>query len=502
MKKLVIVLFTLVFLLVSNVNKGVFSDERSFLMGIVVNPKNYPNFTIDDLKEAYNITSIICEVVNLWLSVSWWKEEEKLSSPSTAALLNLIYEEKLTPIFHTNFWSLQYVEGYGIAPLLDVPPDMPSNTTMKSKEFRHRWVEHVRNISKEWQPAFYSLGNEVDLFYNYEPNQEDFDNYVSLVKESYDAIKSVSPHTKVMVIFKVENLVDKNTWFLIDKFDKNKVDLIAFTSYPYLIYDGFSDIPLNYYAEILQHTGGKPIAFTEIGWSSSSLIESNEKKQTKFLLWFLESIKDMPVEIICWLFLHDMALEGREKNANELLGLRKIDGKEKEIWQYWKNLHDTPYKNNPPSIPTKPFGETEGKVNVPYTYSTLSIDEDNDCLFYLFDWGDGKKEWIGPFEQGVTISATHEWKKNGNYVVKVKARDLYQESKWSESLIVSMPLYFLDNALKINDYIEIFGRIVIWVKNSFISNTAFPNLQQFAFSLQLHLQQHIFSECLSYKYAI
>jgi len=180
-------------------------------MGIVANPKNYPNFTIEDLEEAYHIASTSCELVNLWLSGSMVGREEKLSSNSTRVLLNLILKNKLTPIFHTNFWSLQYVEGYGIAPLLGNPPDMPSNTTRRSKEFRSRWLKHVTNISRKWHPAFYSLGNEIDLFYSYEPNRVDFDNYISLVAESYDAIKSVSPHTKVMIIFKIENLIKTNS---------------------------------------------------------------------------------------------------------------------------------------------------------------------------------------------------------------------------------------------------------------------------------------------------
>ena len=307
-----------------NINGNELRDERGFLMGMVVNPKNYPNFTIQDLEEAYYIASSSCELVNLWLSVPWWEEEEKLSSPSTKALLNLAYKNKLTPIFHTNFWSLQYVEGYGIAPLLDIPPDMPPNTTMQNEEFRRRWLEHVVNICREWQPAFYSLGNEVDLFYNYEPNQADFDNYVSLVAESFDEIKKVSPHTKVMVVFKMENLMDKNTWFLIDKFHESKIDLIAFTSYPYLneSYNDPSRLSSDYYAVIMERVGNVSIAFTEIGWSSSSLINSDEEKQAEFLLKFMEAIEELPVKIVCWLFLHDMAERGKEKNANELLGLR------------------------------------------------------------------------------------------------------------------------------------------------------------------------------------
>jgi len=54
--------------------------------------------------------------------------------------------------------------------------------------------------------------------------------------------------------------------------------------------------------------------------------------------------------------------------------------------------------------------------------------------------------------------------KVGSYIIKVKARDLYEENEWSENLVVSMPFYFL-NIIKIGNYLEIFG------KNIFIFRT-------------------------------
>jgi len=63
----------LLFLFSFSINGRNLSDRRDFLMGIVANPKNYPNFTIEDLEEAYRIASTSCEIVNLWLSVPWWE---------------------------------------------------------------------------------------------------------------------------------------------------------------------------------------------------------------------------------------------------------------------------------------------------------------------------------------------------------------------------------------------------------------------------------------------
>lgn len=451
--------------------------ERDFLMGLVANPKNHPDFTIEDIEEAYTISSTCGELAHLWLSVPWWEEEEQLSSASAQAVITLMRSCGLTPIFHTNFWELKEVPGEGIVPKLSIPPDMPANTTLASREFRERWISHVEEICREWKPAFYSLGNEVDLFYTYEANQPDFDNYVSLVAESYDAIKNVSPCTRVMVIFKMENLMDKHSWFLIDRFQKEKIDLFGFTSYPYInetyMNEYPSNLPPDYYAEIPLHTGEVPIAFTEIGWSSSEIVNGNEEKQDAFLQWFLNVTHEMQVEMICWLFLHDMAPAGKETKANEMLGLRRHDGEEKAVWQRWRALHDMPCTNTLPEKPEKPSGALTGKINTPYTYTTSTTDDDGDCLYYLFDWGDSTDSgWIGPFPSGEMANATHEWAEKGEYAMRVKAKDLYGESGWSDGLSISMPLSLLNGAVLINRLIIIFGRTVLYHVPCFNGNSS------------------------------
>ena len=97
--------------------------------------------------------------------------------------------------------------------------------------------------------------------------------------------------------------------------------------------------------------------------------------------------------------------------------------------------------NNPPSKPDRPQGPTNGKVGVTYTYSSRSVDPDEDQIYYLFDWGDGSNSgWIGPFESGQVASASHKWSKVGFYQVKVKAKDTEgKESEWSDPLPITMP---------------------------------------------------------------
>ncbi len=98
-----------------------------------------------------------------------------------------------------------------------------------------------------------------------------------------------------------------------------------------------------------------------------------------------------------------------------------------------------PTDNQAPNKPNKPSGPASGKVKEECTYSASgSKDPNGDKVFYLFDWGDGTDSgWIKPT---LGAKATHEWKKQGTYEIKVKAKDIYgKESDWSDPLPVSMP---------------------------------------------------------------
>ena len=95
------------------------------------------------------------------------------------------------------------------------------------------------------------------------------------------------------------------------------------------------------------------------------------------------------------------------------------------------------WKNNPsgaPNIPARPDGPDNGSVGYEYTFSSNTTDPDGDQIYYMFDWGDDEfSEWIGPFTSGETCEATHIWKDEGYFEVKVKARDEnYSQSDWSQ----------------------------------------------------------------------
>ena len=319
--------------------------SRSFLIGVT------PTFKLNGtLEEVYGTAGSVADVMNLWFAnVPWYNMTEHLKKPETQGLLGLINSSGLTPIFQLNFWTVK--EGKVI---LQVPPYMNISTTnLGTPELRQLWIEEAVNISRDYHPKYICIGNEIDTYY-WNCSRGDFDNYVSLVKETYDSIKAASAYTKVFIVFRLDTIDSYDGWFLIQKFDKEKIDLFGFTSYPYMLgysgaawYEKPSDMPLDYYTRIMNYTGDKPLVFSEIGWTSSELLRGgSEHEQAEFLLWFLEHTRNMPLEIVSWLCLHDLRTveEETDPNAlpNDFAGLRYKNGTEKEIWVYWQALYALP----------------------------------------------------------------------------------------------------------------------------------------------------------------
>ena len=89
--------------------------------------------------------------------------------------------------------------------------------------------------------------------------------------------------------------------------------------------------------------------------------------------------------------------------------------------------------------PNKPIilGHPYGKPGIKYNLRTQLIDPDGDSIFCMWDWGDDSySAWIGPFESGKFISASHAWSK-GSYEIRVKAKDVHgAESNWSDPLVL------------------------------------------------------------------
>jgi parallel beta-helix repeat protein len=95
--------------------------------------------------------------------------------------------------------------------------------------------------------------------------------------------------------------------------------------------------------------------------------------------------------------------------------------------------------NDPPDKPSID-GETSGKAGVSYPYTFKTNDPEGLQVWYYIEWGDGSNTgWIGPYDSDEAITESHSWSIQGNYIIKAKAKDIFDaESDWAE-FPITMP---------------------------------------------------------------
>lgn len=93
--------------------------------------------------------------------------------------------------------------------------------------------------------------------------------------------------------------------------------------------------------------------------------------------------------------------------------------------------------NQPPYPLGLPSGPSEGDVGIEYTFCIEFTDPEEDNIYVMWDWGDGTfSGWLGPFNSGEEVCASHVWTAGGDYELRVKAKDEHgAESNWSDPLL-------------------------------------------------------------------
>jgi len=98
--------------------------------------------------------------------------------------------------------------------------------------------------------------------------------------------------------------------------------------------------------------------------------------------------------------------------------------------------------NEPPSIPTI-SGPMSGWNTKQYQYNFNATDIEGHDIYYYIDWGDDfLEENVGPYLPDQLAKINHSWEKPGNYLIKVKVNDTYNESEWSELF----PVYIVNES--------------------------------------------------------
>lgn len=206
-----------------------------------------------------------------------------------------------------------------------------------------RYVAAARAYAGERRPPYLGLGVEVDTAWRNDP--EGFERYVELFAAVAEAVAAVSPDTELFPVFQLERLSGMQgglfggrndeslaTWELIDLFPD--AALIGFTTYPSLVFTSAEEIPDDYYRRLLDHTGGRPIVITEMGWHAEGDFgpySGSEEEQARFVARLPELFEDAGVIFYVWSFLYDQEAQV----VFDSMGLFRADGSPRPAWQAW-----------------------------------------------------------------------------------------------------------------------------------------------------------------------
>ncbi len=226
-------------------------------------------------------------------------------------------------------------------------------------EVRQAFTGFALWIAREFHPAFLGLASEINTYADAHP--DDFQHYLSLYREVYDAVKAASPETQVFVTFQWEDLNNlfpgaaegreryQVNWDQVKAFEP-QLDLWVISSYPFVAFQSGAEIPDDYYTPLLERTS-KPLAVAEGGYTSEPMgpFPGTPQDQVDYLSAIHDQIGQR-LRFWVYLLLTDFNLDsykeamqqsGRsQEDANTLemfsaVGLREEGGEPKPALEVW-----------------------------------------------------------------------------------------------------------------------------------------------------------------------
>jgi hypothetical protein len=220
-------------------------------------------------------------------------------------------------------------------------------------DLRAAFVAEARFVAASYAPDYLALGVEINATFERSPAQ--YAAFVDAYREAHDAVREVSPRTRVLVTFQYEQLLGvvpwepprPPRWELLDDFE-GRLDLFALATFPSVTYEVARALPPLYYRQIRDHTT-LPIAFAAVGYASApgrdGLNSSTPAEQRRFLQRLLSDADAIEAPFVVWFAGRDPAF-ATEPPLDLLasVGLRDAADRPKEAWTVWAETATRPYE--------------------------------------------------------------------------------------------------------------------------------------------------------------
>jgi hypothetical protein len=324
-------------------------QPRPFLMGVSSQPAQTSEQAYHD---AFDVAEAAGEVVLIQRTPPWSEFTPGGSISDRTEQLTRLEKDLASEHGLKLFLAIDPTVPGDRSQLANLPEDL-AGAGFANEDVRAAFIAYAKYLALNYKPAYMALGVEVDMIYR-SRGDGSFRNFLSLYFEAYDAVKSVSRDTRVFPTFQYEDmlgLLDTGSptlpsWTLINRFEP-KIDLLAITSYPSLVFGSVSEVPLDYYGA-LEGRIDKPVAFASVGWNSRSNPPSDpaDSAQVAYLYRVLSAVESLDTQMLVWYLGRDPEAvpPGFEPLAH--MGLHESDGSPKPVWQIWRSA-----RSRPPPLP-------------------------------------------------------------------------------------------------------------------------------------------------------
>ena len=219
---------------------------------------------------------------------------------------------------------------------------------------RRAFVTYSLYIQETFRPAYMAVGIEVNLYDS--ANPADFEHFVTLYKETHEALKSADPGIVVFPTFQHEFVIGNDQFSLFELFEP-RLDRIGLATYPSSA--GFTpETLLPDYFSRLRSFSTRPMVVTETGFGSRPFAnddfqaEGSDALQRDYLLWLLDRAEADSMDFMVWFFptdIPDVVDQLPESSSFRFFGYMGITSagfRDKTITELWREHLARPHVSN------------------------------------------------------------------------------------------------------------------------------------------------------------
>jgi len=205
----------------------------------------------------------------------------------------------------------------------------------------------VSQYAKLHQPPVIFLGNENDVYWA--QDSVDYARWIEAYNQAYEAIKDLSPKTLIGPVFSYEHLAgigelngwSRSHWGALEAHDLGKIDVVGLTVYPFFAVADPRDMGDDYFDQLFERIGDKPVMITETGWPSAHTTrempwEASANHQVAYMAALEEAIDGRDIRVVNWRYLYDMVPhQSQAYDVFGAIGLKFASGKAKPALPFW-----------------------------------------------------------------------------------------------------------------------------------------------------------------------